>query len=193
MTESSGRLSSHKKKVFTHLSQCRTEALGYHKDKCDNDDCQYVHISYNSCRDRHCPKCNGIKREKWVNKIEADLLPVKYFHVVFTVPAQVNYLFTLYPEKMFALLFKSAWQAVRQFAADHKHLGAKTGMTAVLHTWGQNLCFHPHVHCIIPGGGITKQGKWRNTKGLMRNKLCRINEVVLFFAKAQKLRIAFAI
>jgi len=155
--EEKGKLTGQQKKVFTNLAQCRTAALGYHKDQCDNPQCRYIHVSYNSCRDRHCPKCNGIKREKWVCMREEDLLPVKYFHVVFTVTDKVNPLFLTQPVKMYNLLFSSAWETIRKFGLDHKHLGAQTGMIAVLHTWGQNIALHPHVHCIIPAGGITKK------------------------------------
>jgi hypothetical protein len=162
--EERGKLSSHQKKVFTSLQQCRTAALGYHKDKCDNPHCGYEHISFNSCRDRHCPKCNGLRREKWVRMRTRDLLPVKYYHVVFTVPDSLNRLFMEQPVLMHKLLFASAWQTIRQFGADHKHLGAKMGMIAVLHTWGQNLSLHPHVHCLVPAGGITPQGHWRHTR-----------------------------
>lgn len=161
--ETKGKLTAHQKKVFTNLSQCRTEALGYHKDKCDNPDCGNIHVSYNSCRDRHCPKCNGIKREKWVRMRQEDLLPVKYFHVVFTLIDSLNSLFLAYPEVMNQLLFTSAWETVKTLGWDHKHLGAQMGMIAILHTWGQSIAFHPHIHCIIPAGGITKNGKWRNT------------------------------
>jgi hypothetical protein len=162
--EDRGKLTSHQKKVFTNLQQCRTAALGYHKNKCDNPDCSYEHISFNSCRDRHCPKCNGLRREKWVRMRTRDLLPVKYYHVVFTVPDSLHRLFLEQPVLMQNLLFASAWQTIRQFGTDHKHLGAKMGMIAVLHTWGQNLSFHPHVHCLVPAGGITPQGCWRNTR-----------------------------
>jgi hypothetical protein len=159
-----GKLPAQQKKVLTNLWQCRTAALGYHKDKCDNPDCSHVRISYNSCRDRHCPKCNGIKREKWVRMREKDLLPVKYFHVVFTLPDTLNGLFLCEPEKLYNLLFASAWQTVKEFGLDHKHLGAQTGMIAILHSWGQNLALHPHIHCLIPAGGITQDQKWRHTR-----------------------------
>jgi hypothetical protein len=162
--EEKGKLTGQQKKVFTNLAQCRTAALGYHKDKCDNTECDHIHISYNSCRDRHCPKCNGIKREKWVCMREEDLLPVKYFHVVFTVTDKVNPLFLSQPVKLYNLLFASAWETIKKFGLDHKHLGAQMGMIAVLHSWGQNLALHPHVHCIIAAGGITKNGKWRDTR-----------------------------
>ncbi len=160
----SGHLNTHKKKVFTNLSQCRTVALGYHKDKCDNPDCAHEHYSYNSCRDRHCPKCNGLKKERWIIDREADLLPVMYYHVVFTVPDQLNKLFIEHPKIMYNILFKASWDTIKQFAVDHKHLGAQSGMISILHTWGQNLSLHPHVHCIVPGGGLTSSNKWKNTK-----------------------------
>lgn len=162
--EQQGKLSGHQKKVFTNLSQCRTQKLGYHEQKCQNPDCDHRHIAYNSCRDRHCPKCNGLKREKWIAYRREDLLPVQYFHTVFTVPERVNYLFINHPGLMYNLLFKSVWQTIERFASDHRHLGCKTGMIAILHTWGQTLSFHNHIHCIIPAGGISQQGKWRNTK-----------------------------
>ena len=159
-----GHLNAHKKKVFTNLANCRTAALGYHQDKCDNSECELELYSYNSCRDRHCPKCNGLKKERWLIDREADLLPIKYYHVVFTLPEQVNDLFVQKPVLMYGILFKSVWDTIKQFAADHKHLGAETGMISILHTWGQNLAFHPHLHCIVPGGGLTPGNKWKTTK-----------------------------
>jgi len=160
-----GKLNAHQKKVFTNISKCRTKDLGYHIDLCDQESCGHMQVSYNSCRDRHCPKCNGIKREKWIVHREEDLLPVKYFHTVFTIPETLNRLFIKHPVVMYNLLFSSVWQTVKKFGFDPKHLGAKTGMICILHTWGQNLAFHPHIHCIIPGGGLTKPGKWKNTRG----------------------------
>lgn len=158
------KLNTQQKRVFTNLVNCRTQTLGYHKDKCDNPGCGNEKISYNSCRDRHCPKCNGIKREKWIAMREKDLLPVTYFHVVFTIPDLLNPLFLKHQQLMYNLLFKSAWETIKEFGLDYKHLGADTGMIALLHTWGQNIAFHPHIHCIIPGGGITQNNKWRNAK-----------------------------
>ena len=163
--EERGYLNAHQKRVFTNLQNCRTQKLGYHREECDNEQCKHGLYSYNSCRDRHCPKCNGMKREKWLMDREQDLMPVKYFHTVFTVPEQVNDLFVHYPVPLYNLLFTSAWETIRQFGLDHKHLGAQTGMVAILHTWGQNLAFHPHVHCIVPGGGLTRQNTWKHTKG----------------------------
>jgi hypothetical protein len=159
-----GHLNAHKKKVFTNIGNCRTKVLGYHQDKCDNLDCGHEQYSYNSCRDRHCPKCNGIKKERWLIDRETDLLPIKYYHVVFTLPEQVNTLFLEKPALMYGILFKSVWDTIKLFAADHKHLGAETGMVSILHTWGQNLAFHPHLHCIVPGGGLTVAKKWKNTR-----------------------------
>lgn len=121
-------------------------------------------MSYNSCRNRHCPKCQGEQREAWIKAREAELLPVPYFHVVFTLPDTINALCLYAPAKVYRLLFKTAWSVMQSFAQTPKHLAAKPGMIAVLHTWGQNLCLHPHLHCIVPGGGVTKQGKWKSAR-----------------------------
>ena len=141
------------------IRDCRTAVMGWHKLKCTC--CDHEQYRYNSCRNRHCPKCQGVNRERWVWNREQELLPVPYFHVVFTLPSSVNELAMHNPKLVYNSLFSSAWQTIKQFGLDHKHLGAQTGMTAVLHTWGQNLSLHPHLHCIVPGGGITQQGKWR--------------------------------
>ncbi len=136
------------------LGDCRTPALGGHIDRCSNPECHHLHISYNSCRNRHCPKCQGNKRQQWIRAREDELLNVPYYHLVFTLPSELN-LFTLHHKKaMYDLLFKVGWQVVQGFAQNPKFMGAKTGMVAILHTWGQNLSFHPHLHCIIPGGGV---------------------------------------
>lgn len=141
------------------LRKCRTAQLGGHIDQCD--DCGHLSMSYNSCRNRHCPKCQGEQREAWIQAREEELLPVPYFHVVFTLPCELNPLCLFAPDKVYSLLFKTVWSVIKSFAHDPKHLGAKPGMIAVLHTWGQNLSLHPHLHCIVPGGGITKQGRWK--------------------------------
>lgn len=145
------------------MQLCRTAALGGHVDRCDH--CGHLRISYNSCRNRHCPKCQVLPRERWIMARKADLLPVRYFHLVFTLPQQFNRLCMWAPQLMYNTLFQAAWQTVKTFAEDPKHLGASTGMVAVLHTWGQNLSLHPHLHCIVPGGGLTRQGKWRKARG----------------------------
>ncbi|MBU2650059.1 MAG: IS91 family transposase, partial [Bacteroidetes bacterium] len=147
------------------IADCRTHALGGHIDKCDNPKCNHIHISYNSCRNRHCPKCQGNKREEWISKREGDLLNVPYYHVVFTLPDHLNKVCLYEPGKIYGLMFKTAWSVIRSFAFNPKFLGAKTGMIAILHTWGQNLTLHPHLHCIVPGGGITAGGKWKAVKG----------------------------
>lgn len=147
------------------LSACRTYLLGGHIDRCTNPGCNHVHISYNSCRNRHCPKCQGNKREEWIQARESELLKVPYYHVVFTLPDELNRICLFKPQVIYNLLFQAAWAVIKSFAENPKFLGAKTGMVAVLHTWGQNLSLHPHLHCIVPGGGITAQMKWKNARG----------------------------
>jgi len=147
------------------LSACRTQLLGGHIDKCTNPDCNQIHISYNSCRNRHCPKCQGHKREEWMQAREDELFNVPYYHIVFTIPAELNKVCLYATKIVYNLLFKTAWSVIKGFAANPKFLGAKTGMVAILHTWGQNLSLHPHLHCIMPGGGISQQVKWKNTRG----------------------------
>jgi hypothetical protein len=144
------------------IAACRTIQLGGHIDRCTNNDCQTIHISYNSCRNRHCPKCQGHKREEWIQKRENELLNTTYFHVVFTLPHELNFIALYDPAILYKQLFDNAWSVVKSFAANPKFLGAKTGMIAILHTWGQNLSLHPHLHCIIPGGGITQTNKWKH-------------------------------
>lgn len=149
-------------RTLSALRRCRTADLGGHVDACT--DCGTTRISYNSCRNRHCPKCQGKNREDWITKREAELLPVPYFHVVFTLPDTLNQLAMYQPKAIYDSLFEAAWQTIRCFAKDAKHLGAKTGMIAILHTWGQTLSLHPHLHCIVPGGGLTKHQKWKTAK-----------------------------
>ena len=144
------------------IRRCRTKELGGHIDRCTS--CQRLHISYNSCRNRHCPTCQGHKREEWIKARQNEVLPVTYFHVVFTVPEALNTLFMHYPKEMYNLLFKTSWATLQQFGENPKHIGGKMGMIAVLHTWGQNLSLHPHLHCIVPGGGISPSGYWKEAK-----------------------------
>ncbi len=139
------------------ILKCRTSALGGHVDQCDT--CGQIRISYNSCRNRHCPRCQNTQREDWIESRKKDLLPVPYFHVVFTVPDKLNTLFMHHPRLLYDMLFRAAWETIAQFSFNK--LKAETGMVAVLHTWGQNLSLHPHLHCVVPGGGIDYQGKWR--------------------------------
>jgi len=146
------------------LRKCRTAALGGHIDRCDDPKCRQLHLSYNSCRNRHCPRCQGHRREEWIRAREKELLNVPYFHVVFTLPDTLNRLCLYAPRTVYTILFKSAWGVLRDFGKNPKFLGGDMGMVAILHTWGQNLSLHPHLHCIVPGGGITANGKWKYAK-----------------------------
>jgi hypothetical protein len=143
-------------KATRAILNCRTAALGGHVDVCDS--CEASKVSYNSCRNRNCPKCGNLKKEQWILDRTSELLPVPYFHTVFTVPHSLNPLFLANPTLLYALLFKAASQTLSQLALDKKFLGAQIGVTMVLHTWEQNLSFHPHVHCIVPGGGLSPSG-----------------------------------
>jgi hypothetical protein len=147
-------------RTLNALQICRSATLGGHQDKCDS--CGHIRISYNSCRNRHCPKCQNTNRESWIDKQKQNLLPVVYFHVVFTVPDALNTLFLSQPKKMYNLLFKTAWNTIDQFSLFNRQ--SETGMIAVLHSWGQSMSLHPHLHCIIPGGGIHYNGKWNPVK-----------------------------
>ena len=149
------------------LQQCRTSSLGGHIDQCDA--CGYIRISYNSCRNRHCPKCQNTQREEWIESRKQDLLPVPYFHVVFTVPDKLNSLFIHHQGDLYNLLFASAWETIAQFS--YTKLLAETGMVAVLHTWGQTLSLHPHVHCVVPGGGINYKGQWKQVNTSVNGKV----------------------
>ena len=160
---SEASFSPHQQKTLRALTRCRTAALGGHVDACR--ECGTVHISYNSCRNRHCPKCQGHKRVEWIEKRQADLLPCTYYHVVFTLPEELNPLALHRPKVVYDALFASVWATLHQFG---KTEGVHLGMIAVLHTWGQNLSLHPHLHCIVPGGGIDGKGKW--TPQLRSNK-----------------------
>lgn len=144
------------------LSKCRTAALGGHIDKCNHTACEHLHLSYNSCRNRHCPKCQGHKTEQWILKRAQELLPVPYYHVVFTLPSELNILALHQPRLIYNTLFKTVWATLKGFGENPHYLGAKKGMICILHTWGQNLSLHPHLHCIVPAGGIDKQGHWKS-------------------------------
>ena len=142
---------------MTAIEVCRTAALGGHVERCEN--CAHTRIAYNSCRNRHCPKCQWPAAQAWLAARKAELLPVAYFHVVFTLPAAISAIAYQNKAKVYGLLFTAAAETLTTIAAEPKHLGADIGITAVLHSWGQNLHHHPHVHCIVPGGGISPNGK----------------------------------
>ena len=154
-----GHLGRVERRVMSAIELCRTAALGGHTEQCE--DCGIVRIAYNSCRNRHCPKCQGAAREDWLAARAAELLPVPYFHVVFTLPAPAAEIAFQNKEVIYTILFKAAAGALRKVAADPKHLGAEIGVLAVLHTWGQTLHHHPHIHCVVPGGGPSPDGaRW---------------------------------
>jgi hypothetical protein len=153
-------LSSQQKRVFSDIQACRTAVLGGHVRACDR--CDHHEISYNSCRNRHCPKCQALARAQWLKRREAELLPIAYFHVVFTLPADIAALALTNKRLLYGLLFEAASETLMQVAANPRHLGAdEIGLLAVLHTWGQNLMHHPHLHCVVSGGGLSKDGnRW---------------------------------
>src|SRR6202171_6358099 len=152
-TANAGRVSVGQLRVMTAIEACRTAALGGHVERCE--DCAHTRIAYNSCRNRHCPKCQVRAAAEWLAARAAELLPVAYFHVVFTLPAAIGAIAYQNKAKVYGLLFKAAAETLITIAADRKHLGAAIGLTAVLHTWGSALTHHPHVHIIVPGGGLS--------------------------------------
>lgn len=162
LMQQSGKFNTWQLRTLDAIKRCRTASLGSHVDGCS--DCGHLRISYNSCRNRHCPKCQGQQRERWIHAREEELLPVPYFHVVFTIPDTLNSLCLHQGKTVYNTLFQTAWSVLYSFGHDQKWLGAQTGMIAILHTWGQQLSLHPHLHCIVPGGGLTPQGKWRPAK-----------------------------
>ena len=151
-----GHVSLGQMKVMSAIEHCRTAALGGHVARCENDKCAHMVIVYNSCRNRHCPKCQGAAAKEWLAEREAELLPVGYFHVVFTLPGPIADIAYQNKAVIYDLLFKASAETVLTIAADPKHLGAHIGITAVLHTWGSAMTHHPHVHMIVPGGGISR-------------------------------------
>lgn len=156
------KLSIVQHKAMNAILNCRTARLGGHLDKCP--ECGYQRPSYNSCRNRHCPKCQTLSKERWIDAQKADLLNIGYFHVVFSVPQELNQLIYRNQRDCYNLLFRCVAETLQELAEDKKYLGATIGHTAVLHTWGQNLCFHPHIHCIVPSGGLTPSGKWQPSR-----------------------------
>lgn len=138
------------------IETCRTAALGGHVERCGH--CQHQRISYNSCRHRHCPKCQNAARAKWVQQRQGELLPVEYFHVVFTIPEQLNALALQNPQTVYRILFQASTRTLETIACDPQHLGARIGFFSILHTWGQNLLHHPHIHCVVTGGGLSLDG-----------------------------------
>jgi hypothetical protein len=173
-------------KAFEDIRRCRTSALGGHNFLCDN--CGHLRPEYNSCRNRHCPKCQFVKKAQWVDKLAANLPPVKHFHIVFTIPHYLNKLFYINQKQAYTLLFKAAGKALMQCAANPEYLGAQAGAVAILHTWGQTLSYHPHLHLIVPAGGLSQdQTEWipagkkfflpvKALSAVFRGILCRLLE-----------------
>ena len=149
-------------RVINDIISCRTAVLGGHIDKCE--DCGEIRNSYNSCNNRHCNKCQTMKKEKWLLDRKDELLDIGYFHTVFTIPSELNQLTLQNKKLIYTLLFKASAETVLELASDRKHLNGQVGITSILHTWGQNLNFHPHIHQIIPGGAITSDDKWQKSR-----------------------------
>ena len=145
-------------KVLSKIASCRTAVLGGHQEECDS--CGSVRYSYNSCGNRHCPKCQAAKQALWIDDLMQNTLPIKHYHIVFTVPHQLNAV-CLHNQRMYYdLLFAEVWNTLQSFG--YSHYGVESGAVAVLHTWGQNLSLHPHIHCIVPAAGYTLDGQWKN-------------------------------
>jgi Putative transposase/Transposase zinc-binding domain len=156
-----GHVSLEQLKVMSAIESCRTAVLGGHVARCENEACGYTSIAYNSCRNRHCPKCQGAQAREWMQAREAELLPVPYFHIVFTLPAAIADIAYQNKAAIYDLLFKASAETMLTIAADPRHLGARIGFTSVLHTWGSAMTHHPHVHMIVPGGGLSIDGsRW---------------------------------
>src|SRR3989304_4368970 len=170
-------------KVMNLISVCRTSALGGHLEKCDK--CGYQSNAYNSCRNRHCPKCQYAAKEKWIQRRKSELLPIPYYHIVFTIPKELNYITLVNKKVMYSILFKSASETLLVLGKDPKHLGAEIGIIAALHTWGQNLMDHPHLHCIVTGGGLIRnRSKWvKAKKAKHKNFFIHVNIISDLFKK----------
>ncbi|MDH7976120.1 IS91 family transposase [Sphingomonas sp. AR_OL41] len=153
-----GHLGRVERRVMSAIELCRTAALGGHVEACE--DCAHARVAYNSCRNRHCPKCQSATRERWLADRQTDLLPVPYFHVVFTVPAEVAEIAFHNKAVVYAILFDAVAATLKIIAADPRHLGGEIGFLAILHTWGQALTHHPHIHCLVPGGALSADGRW---------------------------------
>jgi hypothetical protein len=150
-------LTTAQRRVMTAIEACRTAALGGHVEKCDR--CDHLRNSYNSCADRHCPKCQSLARAEWIQDRQAELLSVPYFHIVFTVPEEIAAIALQNKKTVYGILFHTTAKTLQLIAADPQHLGAEIGFFAVLHSWGQNLVHHPHLHCVVPGGGVSPDGQ----------------------------------
>lgn len=172
--------------IITQLKKCKTSEMGYHLYKCSDDDCAQYKYQYHGCRNRHCPQCGGFKKDEWTEDRRRELLPVGYYHVVFTLPHELNSLILGNRQQLFKMLFDASAQTLLAFGNDEHHLGAAPGIISVLHTWGQDLNFHPHVHCIVSGGGTVKNTNsssysWKNAKRIKDNFLFPVNAMRIVF------------
>lgn len=150
-------------KTMSAIEVCRTSVIGGHVDECDK--CGHIRVSYNSCRNRHCPKCQNLAKEEWLENRKDDLLAVGYFHIVFTLPSELSAIALRNQKVIYNVLFKAVSETLLELSKEPKYLGAQIGITALLHTWGQNLMFHPHIHCIVPSGGLSLDGsRWINSR-----------------------------
>ncbi len=178
-------LHPHVQRVMMQLKKCKTSELGFHLYKCTDDDCAQYKYQYHGCRNRHCPHCGGFKKDDWVEDRRRELLPISYFHVVFTLPHELNSLILGNRQQLFKLLFDASAQTLLQFGSDEHHLGATPGIISLLHSWGQDMCFHPHVHCIVSGGGTVKNTDdsycWKNAKRIKDDFLFPVNALRIVF------------
>jgi len=176
-------------KIIRDIINCRTEALGGHMDVCS--ECGYTHPSYNSCRNRNCPKCQALVKEQWILDRQSELLPVPYFHIVFSLPSELDVIALQNQKVIYDILFLASSETLKELAADPEYLGAEIGAISVLHTWGQTLTLHPHVHMIVPGGGLSPEGKWvdRGDKFFLPVKVmsCKFRGKFLYYLKQAKL------
>lgn len=170
--------------AMSAIERCRTAALGGHVDRCDH--CGYERISYNSCRNRHCPNCQALARERWLLDRQRELLPIAYFHIVFTIPEELNPIALVNQQVLYDLLFQAASETLLTLGKDLRHIGGQIGIIAVLHTWGQNLMDHPHVHCIVTGGGLSADGqRWLSPRKMTSRKdfFIHVNVISALFKK----------
>ena len=180
-----GSSNPHVQQVIDQLKKCRTAQLGYHLYRCDNKDCGELKYQYHSCRNRHCPACGALQKEQWIEARKNELLPIAYYHVVFTLPHELNSIVLGNRTQLYKLLFNAATQTLLSFANNPDHLGAVPGILAVLHTWGQQLSFHPHVHCIVSGGGIiankNKTVRWVDGKRIKDDFLFPVSAMAIVY------------
>jgi hypothetical protein len=161
---SAGSFNPYSQAVLSRLVRCHTSGIGVHQYRCSNEGCRHIHYQYHSCGNRHCPNCGGANREQWIEDRMGELLPTTYFHVVFTLPQELRSLCMGNRRLLFDLLFQSAHHTLQTLSKDERYIGGTPGITSILHTNGQDLSFHPHVHCIVSGGGINKEGRWIKEK-----------------------------